>query len=31
LEDIRGKNVAIGRKQHRIEIDGRKWLRKPEP
>ena len=27
----RAQTYAIGRKQHRIEIDGRKWLSKPEP
>jgi len=31
LEDIKSINIAIGRKQHRIETVGRKWFSKSEP
>ena len=31
LEDIKSINISFGRKWHRIEIVGRKWLSKPEP
>jgi len=31
LEDIKSTNIAIERKQHRIETVGRKWFSKSEP